>query len=236
LTPVLERVAADANGEFELVKINIDENPQVAAELGARSIPLVIAFKDGEPVSSFVGAQPEAAVRKFVQDLAPSEADLMVSDATRALDQGRNRDAQTILEAALDIEPRHARARLVLAELLGDEGRLDEALAVLDKADPSPEVDQLRAALRLTAPSDVDVDDLKARADAGDEKAAITLSNVLLAEGDSEAALEILLDAVRTNGAAQDVTKQAMLDVFRVLGNDDPLVRTYRARLASALF
>jgi len=237
LGPVLEKVTEAANGSVDLVKINVDENPATAGQLGARSIPLVVAFKDGQPVSSFVGVQPEGAVREFVAALLPSEVDLMVEDAVRARAQGRIGDAETILRTALENDVRHATARLTLAQLLGDEGRTDEALDVLSKADPAPAVDQLRSALRLAASKDVDFDALRGRADAGDLHAAIALGNALAAKGDSESALEVLLAAVHADPAADEgAAKRAMLDVFNVLGKDDPLARKYRARLARALF
>jgi putative thioredoxin len=237
LAPILERVAADADGSFDLVKVNVDENPVSAGKLGARSIPLVIGFKDGEPVSSFVGVQPESAIRRFVAALLPSEVDRMVEDAIRARGQGRLDDAERILEAALDDNPRHDKARLALAELLGDQGRPNEALDVLAKADPAPEVEQLRSSLRLAASADLDLDELRVSAAAGDLGAAVMLGNALAAQGDTESALDVLLAAVKAEPAGKKgAARQAMLDVFNVLGNDDPLVRRYRARLAQALF
>ncbi|MDA1076415.1 MAG: tetratricopeptide repeat protein, partial [Proteobacteria bacterium] len=235
LTPILERVAESANGAFDLVKINIDENPATAQKLGARSIPLVIAFKDGEQVASFVGAQPEGAVRRFVDQFVPSETDLMVEDALKARARGRDGDAETILKAALDNDVQHAKARLTLAGLYNDAGRVDEALEVLAKATPSPEVDQLRATLRLKGSDDVDVEDLRNKAAAGDASAALALGKALIAAGETVAALDVLIALVKTKPTNADA-KQAMLDVFNVLGNQDPLVRTYRAKLAQALF
>jgi len=236
LGPVLEKVAADSEGAFDLVKINVDENPSVASQLGARSIPLVVAFKDGKPVSSFVGAQPEGAVRQFVAGLLPTEVDRMVEDAIAAREQGRLDDAEAILTAALDDDPRHERARLALAALLGDRDRIDEALEVLARADPGPEVDQLRSALRLAASEGLDLDDLRARADAGDRDAAVTLGNALAARGDARSALEVLLAAVQADPQPKEgAARQAMLDVFNVLGAD-PLVREFRGKLARALF
>lgn len=236
LTPVLERVADDCADQFELVKINIDENPNIANQLGARSIPLVIAFKDGQPISQFVGAQPEGAIREFIGTLAPSQADLLVEDAERAIQQGRTGDAETILKAALAEQPHHAKAPLMLAQLLADRGSLDEAMTVLDKADPSPQVEQLRSALRLSVANDLDLDDLRSRAAAGNAEAAVQLGNALHAQGDNDAALQTLLEAVQNNPRdSENPAKQAMLDLFNVLGSSDPLVRNYRSKLARTL-
>jgi putative thioredoxin len=237
LGPILERVADDAEGAFDLVKINVDENPVIAAQLGARSIPLVVAFKDGEPVSSFVGAQPESVIRQLVAELLPSEEDRMVDDAVLALEQGRAGDAETILRTVLEGQPRHARARLVLAGLLGEDDRIDEALEVLSRADPSPEVDQLRSALRLAVTEDEDLGELRAKAGTGDVDAAISLSHALVAQDDAESALQVLLSAVQRDPRGKEsAARQAMLDIFTVLGGNDPLVRNYRAQLARALF
>jgi putative thioredoxin len=236
LGPVLEKVAGDSGGSFELVKINVDENPVTASQLGARSIPLVVAFRDGQPVSSFVGVQPESAIRRFVEALQPSEVDLMVEDARRAREEGRDGDAETILQAALENDVHHTGARIALAELLGDAGRTDDALAVLEKAEPGPAVQQLKSALRLQASGDVDLAALRASAESGDPDAAVTLGSALHARGETEAALEVLLSTViRDPTANEGAARQAMLDLFNVLGNDDPLVRTYRRKLAAAL-
>ena len=236
LTPVLERVADDCADQFELVKINIDENPNIATQLGARSIPLVIAFKDGQPVSQFVGAQPEGAVREFIGALAPSQADLLVEDAGHAKAQGRTGDAETILRAALTEQPHHDQAPLMLAQLLADRDRMDEAMKVLDKADPSPQVEQLRSTLRLNVADDLDLDDLRSRAVAGDAEAAVQLGNALHAHGDNDAALQTLLQAVQDNPRdSENPAKQAMLDLFNVLGGSDPVVRNYRSKLARTL-
>lgn len=237
LGPVLEKVAAGAEGAFELVKINVDENPVTASRLGARSIPLVVAFKDGQPVSSFVGAQPEGAVRRFVTALLPTEADRMVADAERAVLQGRGADAESILKRVLEEDPRHARARLALSRLLGEEGRTEEALEVLAKADPSAEVDQLRSALRLAASGQLDLDALRDRFADGDLSAAVDLATGLHASGEVEAALAVLLDAVRRDpNPKESAARQGMLDLFNVLGGGNPLVRRYRSELARALF
>jgi putative thioredoxin len=230
-------VALEAGDAFDLVKVNVDENPVIAGKLGARSIPLVVGFKDGEPVSSFVGVQPESAIRRFVAGLLPTEADNLVSDAASARERGEPGEAETLLKTALETDPRHQKARLALAQLLGDQGRRDEALQVLGRADPEPAVEQLRASLRLASSGELDLDELRAKAAAGDRDAAIRLGGALAAEGDAAAALEVLLAAVQQGPRADaGAARQAMLDVFNVLGTDDPLVREYRAKLAQALF
>ena len=144
LGPVLEQVVEDAGDQVELVKVNIDENPQVASAFRVQSIPAVFAVRDKAVVDGFIGALPEAQVRQWVANLAPpaSEADELVAAGDEAS-----------LRQALELEPDHAGAILGLAELLvdrGDEASRDEALAVLARIPESAETRRI-AALARTA-------------------------------------------------------------------------------------
>ena len=144
LGPVLEQVVEEAGDQVELVKVNIDENPQVAAAFRVQSIPAVFAVRDKAVVDGFIGALPEAQVRQWVANLAPpaSEADELVAAGDEAS-----------LRQALELEPDHAGAILGLAELLvdrGDEASRDEALAVLARIPESAETRRI-AALARTA-------------------------------------------------------------------------------------
>lgn len=239
LTPVLEKVAEDNGGKFELVKINIDDNPQVAAELGARSIPLVIAFKDGEIAGNFVGVQPEGKVRAFVDTLVPSEADEMCRDAAQALEQDRAGDAVTILRAALEFDGKHQQARIMLAHTLADTGDQAGALEALNDAESTPEIEQLRASIKLASSGEEDMEALKQASARGDLEATAQLANALLSDpsaGPVEA-LGVLLTAIETQPEARDgVVKETMLDIFKALGAQDPVVREFRSKLARALY
>src|SRR5947208_4946944 len=119
LGPILEKVIGETEGRVELVKVDVDANPQVAGAFRVQSIPAVYALKDRKVVDSFIGAVPEAQVREFVGRLAPtaSEADLLVEKGDEAS-----------LRAALDLEPDHAGAVVGLAELLVGRGETEEAL------------------------------------------------------------------------------------------------------------
>jgi len=144
LGPVLEQVVEEAGDQVELVKVNIDENPQVAAAFRVQSIPAVFAVRDKAVVDGFIGALPEAQVRQWVANLAPpaTEADQLVAAGDEAS-----------LRRALELEPDHAGAILGLAELLvarGDEVSRDEALAVLARIPESAETRRI-AALARTA-------------------------------------------------------------------------------------
>ena len=142
LGPVLEQVVEEAGDQVELVKVNIDENPQVAAAFRVQSIPAVFAVRDKAVVDGFIGALPEAQVRQWVANLAPpaTEADQLVAAGDEAS-----------LRQALELEPDHAGAILGLAELLvdrGDEASRDEALAVLARIPESNETRRIAAMAR----------------------------------------------------------------------------------------
>lgn len=146
LGPVLEKVAEEAGDAVELVKVNIDDNPQVAAAFRVQSIPAVFAIKDKAVIDGFVGALPEAQVRQWVDALAPppSEADQLVA-----------RGDEASLRQALELDPGHEGAILALAEMLV--GRADdEALALLARIPESPETRRIAALARTggTVPAD----------------------------------------------------------------------------------
>ena len=150
LGPVLEKVVEEAGPGVELVKVNIDDNPQVAGAFRVTSIPAVFAVKDKAVVDAFIGALPEAQVRQWVDNLAPapSEADQLVAAGDEAS-----------LRRALELEPDHAEAIVALAELLvgkGDEASSDEALAVLARIPESPETRRVAALARTGVDADAD--------------------------------------------------------------------------------
>ena len=115
-------------GAVRLAKVNVDESPQVERQFGVQSIPLVIAFKGGAPVAEFVGAQPEAVLRRFVAGLLPSEADLLVKEGVELHAAGHANAAEERLRAALAKDARHPEALLALARLLGGRGEAGAAL------------------------------------------------------------------------------------------------------------
>jgi putative thioredoxin len=147
LGPVLEKVVDEAGDDVELVKVNIDDNPQVAAAFRVQSIPAVFAIRNKAVVDGFIGALPEAQVREWVAALAPaaSEADQLVALGDEAS-----------LRRALDLEPDHAGAIISLAEMLVDKGEKDEALALLARIPESPETRRVAALARTGVVADAD--------------------------------------------------------------------------------
>lgn len=241
LGPVLEKVAGERPDDFELVKLNVDENPQVASALGARSIPLVVAFRDGAPVSSFVGAQPESAVNQFVDAIQPTQADRKISAAVHEWESGNLDEAERLLRAVIETDKQHENARLMLARLLGESDRYEEALTLLQSMPTSghDQVSHLMSALRMKMSSGGDVESLRGKvaSNPGDIDSMIDLGKALAAGGSYDEALETLLAAIKLDPRYNEgAARRAMLDLFEVMGPDAPQTREYRRKLAGALF
>jgi len=239
LGPLLERLAAEHQGAFILAKVNVDEAPAVSEAFGIQSIPAVKGFRDGVLVGEFVGAQPEATVRKLLELVLPTAADGLVARAATLAPEA----AEAALREALELEPRHARALLELARRLAARGDTTGALQLLERVSPpSPlvgESERLAAELRMRTDGAGDQAALRARiaADPNDLAARLDLGRTLAALGKHEDALAELLDVVRRDPHfADDGARKAMVDLFAVLGSDDPLTDRYRNELAKALF
>jgi putative thioredoxin len=226
LSPVLEKVAEENGGDFLLAKMDVDANPMVAGQFGIRSIPTVIAFADGRPVDSFMGAMPEPSVREWIARLLPTEADRTAGGAEEAEREGRLDEAEAGYREALGEDPANRAARLGLARVQAARGELDAAEETLKPLEPDPDAERLLSAIRVARWSELDPGsaDLveRARAIAGGEM--------------WREALDGLLAVVRDDPDRRPEARQAMLDIFAVLGDDDPIVREYRGKLASALF
>lgn len=160
LGPILEEAVAATGGEVELVKVNVDENPEVSQAFQVQSIPAVYAMKDGKVVDGFMGAQGQPAVVEFVQRLLPSEADRELAALLEAGDEAS-------LRKVLEVVPDHLEATTSLAELLVADGRGEDALALLSRIPETAETRRIAAAARvgiddLTKPA---VDDVAERLD-----------------------------------------------------------------------
>jgi putative thioredoxin len=144
LGPLIEKAVADTGGQVVLAKVNVDDNPQVSQAFQVQGIPAVYALKDGKVVDGFVGAQGAAAVTAFVQSLLPSESDRALAALVEAGDEAS-------LRSALELDPGHEVATVALAELLVDQDRKDEALALLARIPESAETRRVAALARTGA-------------------------------------------------------------------------------------
>jgi putative thioredoxin len=220
LGPILEKVAEERGGEFLLAKLDVDANPYTAGQFGVQSIPTVVAFKDGKPVDGFVGAIPEPMVKEFIDKILPTEADHEAQEALEEELQGDLDDAEAKYREALVADPDNRAARLGLGRVLAETGRDAEARELLMPLLPDPEAERVLAMLEVRSWASTS------------EPGTLASAKRLAAQGKYKEALDGMLGALRDDPDA----RQAMLDVFAVLGEDDPLVAEYRRKLANALF
>jgi putative thioredoxin len=208
LTPVLEKLVTEREGQVDLAKLDTDANQQIAAAFRIQGIPAVKAFKDGRVVAEFVGAQPPPNVERFLDALLPSEADGLVAAG----------DEQSLRDA-LALEPGRADAAVALARRLHERGEDDEALELLGNVASSFAADGLAARIRLE--QDPELAEAFAALDAGD----------------TERGLDALIGAISaTNGDRRDDLRRAVVGVLDDLGVEHPVARESRRKLATALY
>jgi len=240
LGPALERSVAELGGRVELAKINTDENPTLASRYRIEGIPAVKAFRDGRVLSEFTGALPEPQVKAFLQRLLPTEADQLAEAAVREAYAGNRDMAEATYRRALEQDRGHNAANLGLARLLAARGATDEAMGLLENIPADPEAARLRAEIALSAAAEgVDEAELARRVgqDPKDVDARYRLGMALAARGAYEDAFENLLEVVHLDRKYQeDGGRKAMLELFALLGDGDPLTQSYRRRLGSLLF
>jgi putative thioredoxin len=197
LGPIIERVAAETNGEVLLAKLNTDENPMTAQQFQIQGIPAVKAFRGGEVVSEFVGAQPRPEVARFFDALVPSEAEMLVAAGD-----------EDSLRAALAIEPARAGAAVPLARLPIARGELDEAIAVLEPVHDDFQADGLRARARLSKAGAAG--DALTALDAGEDERAFDLLLAALPDDDVRQVLVGELDRRGPGDPLTGVTRRRL--------------------------
>jgi putative thioredoxin len=249
LTPVLEKAVKAAGGKVKLVKMNIDEHPQIAGQLGVQSIPAVIAFTRGQPVDGFMGALPEGQVKGFIERLVgpvgPSPIEDMLAEADALAAEGDAAGAAELYAAVLAQDPENAAAIASLAKLHLDLGDLDGAKRFLAMAPQGkandPAIAGARAAIELAeqAASLGDLADLQRRveADPNDHQARFDLAVGLSAKGQHEEAVTHLLDIVRRDRSwNEDGARKQLVQFFEAWGPTDEATKSGRRRLSSILF
>ncbi len=236
LGPLLETLTDAAQGAFVLAKVNVDENPNLAAAYQVRGIPAVKAFRAGQVVAEFGGAQPEARVREFLRKLTPTPVDVALAEGASLLATRHWGLAEAAFRRALALEPANGAGALGLVKGLLALGRGCEATAILDDF---PRCDEIAAAeqLRPLAEFLCDVEAADQPLDDDELDAQYHQAARLLARGQWEASLDGLLEVLRQNKRYRSgAPRGVMLAVFDLLGEADPLTRQYRGELASVLF
>jgi putative thioredoxin len=251
LGPILEKTVRATNGAVRMVKLNIDENPEIAQKMRIQSIPAVYAFKEGRPVDGFVGALPESQVKQFVQRLGGGKGDQSpiaeaLAMAKEALQAGDHATAGALYSQILQREPTHVEALAGLARATIARGELAKAKQVLDRVPKESaghaEIAAARSAFDLAEQAQ------KAMASAGklrtrltqnpdDHEARIELATALFGSGEREAAIDELLTLFKRDREwNEQAARKQLLKFFEVMGPTDPLTSSGRRRLSSAMF
>jgi putative thioredoxin len=243
LGPVLEKLAEERNGAFELAKLDTDKNPKTAAKFGIRGIPHVMIFKNGRSVDQFVGAKPEDQVRAFLQRHCPSAAEQHMAAAQQHLAAGDQAAAEKALVEALSADPGHAGANLAMARLAlhrrdpaAVHAHIARIPAMAPERDQATYIEQAATLIASVADGNAtgDEDTLAARVaeTPGDHAARYALGVHHLAAGRYREALDAFLAVVERDRKWQDqAARKAMLTVFGLVGVRDPLADEYRRKL-----
>jgi putative thioredoxin len=255
LGPQLEKAVKDAKGAVRLVKIDVDKNQELAAQMRIQSIPAVYAFHRGRPIDGFVGALQESQIKAFVQRLlkqaggaapGPSPVEQALEEAEAALKSGDAGTASALFGQVLQHEPENATAASGLIRALVKGGDPEQAREVLDQLPPTLAKDKAleaaRTALELAeqgrkaagATAELEA---KVAADPNDLQARYDLALALYGAGKAEPALDALLEIVRKNrGWNEEAARKQIVKIFEALGPTDPLTLSGRRRLSSILF
>jgi putative thioredoxin len=249
LTPILEKAVRAAGGKVKLVKMNIDEHPQIAGQLGVQSIPAVFAFQRGQPVDGFMGALPEGQIKSFIErlvgPLGPSQTEEILAEADRLAAEGDAGGAAELYAAVLSQDPENIAALAALAKLHVDLGDLENARRLLEMAPPAkandPAILGARAAIELAeqAGSLGDVADLqrKVEADPQDHQARFDLAIALNARNRRQEAADQLLEIVRRDrNWNEDGARKQLVQFFEAWGPMDEMTLAGRRKLSSILF
>jgi len=243
LSPVLEKLADEYAGEFILAKINVDENPNLAGAFGVQGIPAVKLVKGGELASEFTGALPETMVREFLSKFLPTAADKEAEAAAGLEAEGKIDEAKAVYEAILKSDPNHTQALLGMGRLAMIAGDNAAALEHLDRisvvADERKEAERLIARINLQAGGAQNEAALreKIKAEPDNLDVRFELAQTLAGVERYEDALGEFLQIVKADRSFKgDGARKAMIQIFEVLGSDDPLTEKYRSELAAVLF
>jgi putative thioredoxin len=249
LTPVIEKIVRDQRGKVRLVKVNVDENQAISAQLRIQSLPTVYAFRDGQPVDGFVGVQPESTIKAFVDRLVADDAEVGIAELLKTgeelLEEDDLQGAAEVFASILQEDGANAEALAGLASCYMKSGDLARAKQTLALVPPDKRaiasVKSIEAALELAekGADSGELDQLRRRVaeNPKDLQARLDLATGLGAVGDRQEALELLLDLVRMDRTwNEEAARKQLLQLFDAWGPKEPLVAEGRRRLSSILF
>ena len=253
LTPVIEKIVKEKNGNVILAKMNIDESPEVAQQLKIQSIPAVMAFNDGQPVDGFIGVQPEKNITEFINKISSLKNSSSIEEniiaGKKYIDDGDIETAALVFSEILKIEPENISAKSMLARCLLRSDQIDEAEDIINNLPPNSENNQDFVSVR----SEVEVfknaknnpisneqeDGLRRDIDKNpkNHQIRLDLAKLLLAKGENENAINELLEIIEFDPKWNDgEARKQLIEIFNILGNEDILVIEGRKKLSSMLF
>jgi putative thioredoxin len=249
LTPILERAVNAAGGRVKLVKMNIDEHPAIAGQLGVQSIPAVFAFVGGQPVDGFMGALPESEVKAFIDRLTKGAGGDPLADAlaqaNELLAAGDAASAAQLFAVILQHEAGHPGATAGLAECYLAMGEHAQARALVDQVPAEAPDDPALAAVRTKLKLAEEIAELgdpvqlqaRIEGDADDHQARFDLALIAQARGDRPTAAGHLLEIIRRDRSfMDDGARRKLLEFFEAWGHADPATKEARRKLSTLLF
>lgn len=249
LTPLLEKLVKSHAGKVRLVKVNVDQNQAIAAQLRVQSLPTVFAFRDGQPLDGFVGGQPESTIKTFIDSLVAQDDDASLDGVLKTgeelLEQGDLQGAAEVFAAVLQEDRENADALSGLAQCYAASGDMDRAKQMIALVPPDKRnharVQSILATIELAEKADAagDLGALVARlnGDPKDHFARFDLAVGLAARGEKAEAIELLLELVKIDRKWNDEAgRKQLLQLFEAWGPKDPATLEGRRRLSSVLF
>ena len=244
IMPMLAKLAEEYAGKFELAKVDTEQEQDLAAHFGIKSLPTMKLFYQGKIVDELMGAVPESDIRAMLDKHLVSESEQFIQAAKMAYEQGQTDQALEMLNHALAKDPDNAELKVSIAQMVHAGGDTVSATALLDSLDSEGsklnEAIKLRAEIKLAEQlADLpDLEDLEQRLvqDPLDLEALLFKSRHLTAHGDYDDAMTCLLTIVRTDrGFEDDIGRVSLLELFDLLGGEHPSVQTYRRKLFTLL-
>ena len=240
LMPMLAKLADEYGGKFILAKVNTDQEHEITAHFGIKSLPTTKIFVNGKAVDERIGVLPESEIRAFIDQYITPASNALMDEAMLALDQGRADDALALMNQALAEDPENADLKINMAKVLMDQNDRASALALLDSLSDADKTKDdaiaLRAAINLAIqleniPALVDIEKQLAQ-NPNDLAALLNQSRHLSARGDYDEAMECLLQVMRTDRQyEEDAGRLGLISLFELLGPEHASVQKYRRKL-----
>tara|TARA_B100001778_G_scaffold154305_1_gene126754 strand:- start:18 stop:908 length:891 start_codon:yes stop_codon:yes gene_type:complete len=253
LTPVIEKIVKEKNGNVILAKMNIDESPEVAQQLKIQSIPAVMAFSDGQPIDGFIGVQPEKNIEEFINKISSLKNSSTIEEniiaGKKYIDDDDLETAALVFSEVLKIEPDNISAKSMLARCLLRSDQIDEAENIINNLPANAENNQDFISVRSEVEifknaknnpiSNEQEDELRGDIDKNpkNHQLKLDLAKLLLAKGENENAINELLKIIEFDPKWNDgEARKQLIEIFNILGNENILVVEGRKKLSSMLF